>query len=131
MELNSPDKIRLTITRVVRRFEPDIIFTTGMMETMQDHQAVTQEILRVIRDKSSILGYEVPKHNRFFSPNTYVTVSQKDIAAKIAASNTFAEFSNRYYFRPEIIRSLARVRALQAGYFGYAEAFEAYRIMVA
>ena len=124
------DKIRLTITQVARRFEPDIIFSTGMAETMQDHQAVTEEIIRVIRDKSSIFGYEGPKHNRFFKPNAFVNVSQKDIAVKIAAANTFTEFSNRYYFRPEVLRSLARVRAIQAGYLGYAEAFEVYRVMV-
>jgi hypothetical protein len=49
---------------------------------------------------------------------------------KIAASNMFEEFSNKYYFRPEILQSLARVRALQAGFFGYAEAFEVYRAIV-
>jgi len=126
----SRDKIRLTITQVVKRFEPDIIFTTGMAETMQDHQAVTEEIVRVIRDKSSVLGYEVSKHNRFFRPIAFVNVSEKDIAMKIAAANAFTEFSNKFYFQPEIIRSLARVRAFQAGYFGYAEAFEVYRVMV-
>lgn len=124
------DIIRRIVERVTKDFQPDIIFVPSVHETHQDHVAVGEEVVRIVRGAASILGYEVPKHNRHFQPNTFVRASDADIEAKIAAVQRYTEFTTRYYFEPEGIRALARMRALQAGHSGLVEAFELYRLSV-
>jgi N-acetylglucosamine malate deacetylase 1 len=125
------DLIRHIISRAVQDFQPDIVFIPGLRETFQDHSALAEEAVRILRGDYAILGYEVPKHNRHFQPNTFVKLDEADIAAKVAALQCFSEFTTRYYFEPDAIRSLARTRALDAGYFGLVEAFELYRLCTA
>jgi LmbE family N-acetylglucosaminyl deacetylase len=115
----------------VKDFDPGLIFAPSVHETFQDHQALGEEVVRVVRGRATILGYEVLRHNRHFRPNVFVDISEADMEAKIAALGCFSEFTNRYYFEPEALKALARVRALDAGYFGFAEAFEMYRLFAA
>jgi LmbE family N-acetylglucosaminyl deacetylase len=124
------DRIRMIVSFVARDFEPTLIFTPGLNETMQDHQALSEEVVRIVSGQASIFGYEVPRSNRRFQPNVFVDVSEADLDAKIRVLKCFTEFTNRYYFESDNIRALARVRALNAGYSGYAEAFELYRMIV-
>jgi LmbE family N-acetylglucosaminyl deacetylase len=124
------DRMRLAISRIVQDFAPNLVFVPSLHDTMQDHQAMSEEVVRVIRGPAAILGYEVPKHNRLFQPNVFVDVSDTNLEAKIRALNCYSEFTTRYYFEPDAIRALARVRALDAGYSGTAEAFELYRLFV-
>jgi len=124
------DAIRMVVTRLTNEFKPDIIFVPSLKETMQDHQAIAEEVVRVIRGKATILGYEVPKHHRFFRPQVFVNISDEDIKAKMTALSAFSEFTTTYYFQEDVIKSQARLRALDAGYFGYAEAFELYGMFI-
>jgi len=124
------DTIRRVVAHAVKDFDPDLIFTPAAHETMQDHQAVTEEVVRVQRGRAAILGYETPKHNRLMNPGTFVKVSEADIAAKAAAVNSYTEFTTRYYFEERMLDALARVRGMDAGFHGLAEAFEVYRLVV-
>ena len=124
------DRIRMVVSSVARDFEPELIFVPGLNDTMQDHQALSEEVVRIVSGRASILGYEVPRSNRRFQPNVFIDVSAADLDAKIQAVNRFTEFTNRYYFEDQNIRALANCRALNAGYSGHAEAFELYRLMV-
>lgn len=83
----------------------------------------------VLRGRASILGYEVPKHNRHFEPCAFFDVDEEDLRAKQEALQTYSEFTTRYSFEPDVIRSLARVRAMDAGHFGFCEALEVYRLI--
>lgn len=121
------DVIRAIVSRLVKEIKPDIIFTPSLNETMQDHSALSEEVVRIVRNDTIILGYEVPKHNRFFNPNVFVDVSMKNVRDKIDALSCFSEFTTDYYFKGDVIQSLAKVRAIYAGYNGYAEGFELYR----
>jgi len=126
----SRDRIRQVLAHVVKEYDPDLILTPALGETMQDHQALTEEVLRVQRGRAAILGYETPKHNRLMNAACYVRVGPEDIRAKAAAVNCFTEFTNRYYFEERMLEALARVRAMDAGYDGLAEAFAVYRLVV-
>ena len=121
------DLLRQMASRSIKEFSPDVIFVPGLNETFQDHAALAEEIVRIARGPYAILGYEVPKHNRHFQPNVFVDIDEPALQAKIEAVQCFSEFDNRYYFEPDAIQGLARMRALQAGYFGLVEAFELYR----
>lgn len=124
------DQIRMVVAHAVEEFDPDVIFTPAAHESMQDHQAVTEEVIRVQRGRAAIFGYETPKHNRLMNPGTFVKVSEADIAAKAAAVNSYSEFTTRYYFEEKMLDALARVRGMDAGFNGLAEAFEVYRLFV-
>ena len=124
------DRIRLIVSSLVEEFAPDLVFVPALNDTMQDHQALGEEVVRVASGQTSVLGYEVQRSNRRFQPNVFIDVSFTDIDAKIRALDCFTEFTNRYYFEEHNIRALANVRALNAGYSGYAEAFELYRMMI-
>jgi LmbE family N-acetylglucosaminyl deacetylase len=121
------DLLRQLATRAIKEFEPDVIFVPALLETFQDHSALAEEVVRIARGRYIIFGYEVPKHNRHFQPSVFVNIDEAQLQAKIDAVQCFSEFDNRYYFEPDAIRALARMRALQAGYFGLVEAFELYR----
>lgn len=122
------DKIRMIISKEVAEYKPDVIFCPDLSETMQDHQATAEEIWRVVRGEVTVIGYETAKHNRMFIPNFFVKVGDEDIHAKAVAVQKFSEFTNRYYFEEDGIRALAKVRALNAGFNGFAEAFNILRL---
>lgn len=124
------DRIRRVVAHVVKEFDPDVIFTPASHETMQDHQAVTEEVIRVQRGRAAIFGYETPKHNRLMNPGTFVRVDEADIKAKAEAVNSYSEFTTRYYFEERMLDALARVRGMDAGFHGLAEAFEVYRLVL-
>jgi LmbE family N-acetylglucosaminyl deacetylase len=124
------DRIRRLVEHLTREIAPEVILVPSPAETMQDHQALAEETVRVLRGDVSILGYETPKHNRGFVARAWLQVSEADVEAKIAAVNCYSEFTTRYYFEPEAIRALARVRGLDQGAgHTYAEAFEVLRLV--
>ncbi len=123
----SRDAIRRSVSHAVKQIDPDAIFAPALGETMQDHQALTEEVLRVERGRAAVLGYETPKHNRLMNPSTYMRVDEADVKAKAAAVNCYTEFTTRYYFEERMLDALARVRGMDAGFHGLAEAFEVYR----
>lgn len=124
------DQIRRVVAHAVKEFDPDVIFAPAAHETMQDHQAVTEEVIRVQRGRAAIFGYETPKHNRLMNPGTFVKVDEADIKAKAEAVNSYSEFTTRYYFEERMLDALARVRGMDAGFHGLAEAFEVYRLVL-
>ena len=119
------DALRKIMTEEVLSFKPDAIFFPSPKELMQDHQAVAEEIIRIIRT-SCLLAYEVPKHSRFFNPNVFVQVSRQDLDAKLSALNIFTEQASKFYFSPEVINAMATLRAATAGISGFMEGFELY-----
>jgi len=68
------DKLRTVITDESNRFKPDVIFIPSLNETMQDHQALAEEVVRIIKGPT-ILGYEVPKHSNVFNPDVFIKIS--------------------------------------------------------
>lgn len=121
--------IRSALERACETFQPDVIFCPAVSENHQDHVAIGEECVRICRGEGlSIFGYEVPKHNRRFQPQAFVKVALDDVDAKQQAVDAFSEFTNRWYFEGTLLRALAQVRAAHAGWAGYAEAFEVYRL---
>ena len=95
---------------------------------MQDHNVVTEEVVRIIRN-TTILGYEVMKHNRFFLPKIFVEISKESLEQKIKALSCFKGQTQKYYFDKKVIEALATVRAANANFLGFAEAFEMYNMV--
>ena len=120
--------IRQDLIRIVNEVDPDLIFTTTREDLHQDHSVLGEEVLRLFRDRS-VIGYEVIRSSLNFISNLYIELDEACLTAKIEALSKYKSQSDRYYFKPEIIRSLARIRGAQAK-MPYAEAFKILRLVI-
>ena len=120
------DRIRRIVTHVTQTLKPDLLLIPALEETMQDHQAIAEETIRITRAGPTLLGYETPKHSRSFNGEVFFQLDEEDIAAKCQSLAAYSEASDRYHFERPAIEAMARFRGLQAGIAGYAEAFRLY-----
>lgn len=111
-----------------RRIKPHIVLIPSTSDTHQDHQVIRDEGFRAFK-RTSLIGYEMPQNNLTFQTNMLVKVEEKHIQKKLDSLDCYYSQKERPYITEEFIRSLARVRGLQAG-CEYAEAFEVMRWIV-
>ena len=114
--------------RANRDYKPDLVMLPSRHDMHQDHAVVSQEGFRAFK-RSTLLGYEMPQNNAFFSASCFVLMTEEVMEQKVHALDSYASQGFRPYSSGEFIRSLARVRGMQAG-GEYAEAFEAIRLIV-
>ena len=106
------EKIRKILDKEKTTFNPDIVVTHDTSTLHQDHKAVTEECLRVFRN-SSILMYEDIKSVEHFAPNLIVSLTAEEFNKKIEAVGKYKTQTKRYYYDPEILKSLAKIRGKQ------------------
>ncbi len=119
--------IRHSLIKLVKDISPDFIFTTTPDDLHQDHAVIGEEVLRLFR-RHSIIGYEVIRSSLYFIPNMYVKLSGEHVKRKIDALMQYKSQLDRYYFKPDVIESLARMRGSQIE-TTYAEAFKVLRLV--
>ena len=110
-----------------RDYEPDIVFVHSSADIHQDHAVVTEEALRAFRGRT-VLGFNVLRSSYNFFPHFLVEVSEGDVEKKISALQTYKTYQDKYYFDPEIIRSLLVQYGMMAER-SYAEGFDILRIV--
>lgn len=108
-----------------RSISPKIVFAPSLKDVHQDHHTIAQEVSRAFK-KATILRYEEPWNLGNFEIQCLVHLKEKHIKRKLDILKCYRTQSFRDYSSPEFIRSLARVRGIQAG-SKYAEAFEVSR----
>jgi len=123
------EEIRQILTACKKDFNPDLVFTTTFNDRMQDHHAVADETYRIFRD-TSILEYEVVSSTLAFTPNVYFEVGEEDLERKISALHCFEEQAHKDYFKPDVIKSLARLRGAHSRKYVWAEAFVARNLLL-
>lgn len=123
-------KIFETLDALKTKIKPDLILIPDLEETHQDHNTVARQALTVFRRNTSILCYEQPWNNISFSPNFFVSVSEKQITMKMNALKKYkTQFSfNRSYLSEEFIRGLASTRGIQINE-KYAEGFRVIKLI--
>ena len=110
-----------------KKHQPDIVFTHTKSDLHQDHEVVTEEVLRAFRG-TTVLGFDVIRSSHGFFPTFFVEVSEVDVEKKIAALAEYKTYAGKYYFNPEVTRAtLIRHGALVEK--RYAEAFDISRIV--
>jgi len=109
-----------------KKIGPDLVFIPAVADIHQDHGVIHAEALRAFKN-SSMLGYELPWNHPPFTSPFFVNLSEKNISTKSAALKEYQSQSHRNYMKEDFIRSLAKVRGVQAN-SEYAEAFEVYRL---
>lgn len=108
----------------------DWIFTPSLFDVHQDHETVTNELLRIYkRLPVSIFGYELILNQFSFSTAVFFGFDDQVMDAKIKAFNCFQSQMFRKHFSSDLFRSAAKVRGAQMG-AEYAEAFQAIRVII-
>jgi N-acetylglucosamine malate deacetylase 1 len=110
-----------------KKINPDLVFIPAAADIHQDHGVIHTEALRAFKN-SSLLGYELPWNHAPFTSPFFINLSAKDVAKKSEALKAYQSQSHRNYMEEDFIRSLAKVRGVQAN-AEYAEAFEVYKLI--
>jgi len=108
-------------------FQPDLIFTHSRQDVHQDHNTMTDEALRAFRGVT-VLGFDVVRSSHGFFPHFLVEVTEEDVNKKIEALAKYATYQDRYYFNPELTRSIM-VRHGALAECPFAEGFDIVRIV--
>jgi LmbE family N-acetylglucosaminyl deacetylase len=114
------------IENVVRRVQPDLIYTHSAHDTHQDHRAVHDAVLVAARSVATVVGFQSPSTTVNFRPNRFVDVSAH-IRGKLDLLACFAsQHAIRDYLADDLVLSTARYWSRHAG-TAYAEPFEVVR----
>lgn len=130
-------KINKIIEKEIKEFKPDTVFTHWAGDSNKDHQKVHDATIIATRPYNSVVKnvfcYEVLSSSEWgfknsFSPDTFYTLSPKDVENKcLAMSDYHTECKPWPYPRSsEGIETLAKYRGMQSGNY-FAEAFKALR----
>ena len=107
---------------------PEMVLLPAASDIHQDHQVIHQEGMRAFKN-TTFAGYELPWNNYSIRTNFFVRISEADLAKKLESLKAYESQSGKSYMNPDFMRSLAKVRGVQAN-SSYAEAFEIYRWMI-
>ncbi len=109
-----------------KKLQPDLIFTTSMNDTHQDHKTVAEETFRALKH-ANIIAYGFPWNTIFSKINLYSMISREHLEKKIQAIQCYkSQMKGRVYFDPEYIKSLAITQGTDVKE-KYAESFEIIR----
>jgi len=108
--------------------KPDMVLLPAASDIHQDHQVVHQEGVRAFKN-STFAGYELPWNNYRIHTNFFIRISESDLNKKIESLKMYKSQEHRNYMKEDFIRSLAKVRGVQAN-SEFAEAFEVYRWII-
>jgi len=108
-------------------FRPEIVFVHTRSDIHQDHQTVTEEVLRAFRGVT-VLGFDVIRSSYGFFPHFLVEVTEEEVEKKVSALAEYKTYASKYYLDPSITRAtLIRHGALAERPF--AEGFDILRII--
>ena len=74
-------------------------------------------------------GYELPWNNYSFHTNFFIRLSEEELNKKVESLKSYQSQAHRNYMQEDFIRSLSKVRGVQAN-AAYAEVFEIYKWIV-
>lgn len=115
------------LVKLDKNIQPDLVFIPSVTDIHQDHQVIHIEALRAFKN-SSLLGYELPWNHAQFSSTYFISLSENNIDEKVESLKAYQSQAHRNYMQEDFIRSLAKVRGVQAN-TEYAEAFEVYKLI--
>jgi len=113
-----------------QKHEPHLILTPSTNDLHQDHQTITNEVLRAFKS-STILGYELPWNLIVARENAFVSLEERHVEAKLNSCWKYQSQieQKRVYFDKDYLRSLLRSTGLKIR-TQYAEAFEAIKLVL-
>ncbi len=124
----SRQKILEELLKLNKDINPEMVLLPAASDIHQDHQVIHQEGMRAFKN-TTFAGYELPWNNYSIHTNFFVQLSDDLLNKKIESLKAYESQSHKNYMNEDFIRSLAKVRGIQANCH-YAEAFEVYRWMI-
>lgn len=119
-----------TIYDISGKMDTQAIFTPTRFDVHQDHQTITNELLRVYKRKpTSIFGYELVLNTFSFETTVFCGLEENHMEAKLNAFDCFKTQMSRLHFSRQLFESTARVRGAQMG-TKFAEAYEAIKVVL-
>lgn len=116
------------LVTISRDYRPDCVLTPCTMDVHQDHQTVTNEVIRAFK-AVTVLGYELPWNNLQLSSQVLLEISRVDLDRKIDAIVAYRSQQGRPYSSPTYIEALAVTRGTRVNK-NFAEAFELIRMVL-
>lgn len=106
-------------------FSPDLIIGPSLNDYHQDHQVLTNEMIRAYKNTSSIICYELPWNHVRFDSRAFVKLERKHVEKKIDLLKNYKSqiMQNKPYFSEGFIFGWARLRGVQVN-SEFAESFE-------
>jgi LmbE family N-acetylglucosaminyl deacetylase len=118
------------IIELRHKIDPGIILTPSTKDVHQDHQTVTNEVLRAFKKgEFTILGYEEPWNCFTFDSIAFICLEKSHVDKKVNAVMSYESQCDRNYRHRDFIEGLAITRGTQIGHT-YAEAFEVLRYVI-
>jgi LmbE family N-acetylglucosaminyl deacetylase len=111
---------------------PDIIFTHYRHDRHQDHRTISDLTWNTFRNHL-IWEYEIPKFDGDFgSPNLFVALDDDLVEQKCkSVMNVFVSQQQKHWLTEELLRSVLRIRGMEAGGdTRYAEAFYTRKVVL-
>lgn len=87
--------------KIQKKLNPSTVFIPPH-DLHQDHQICNNECLRVFRTQS-ILEYDLPRSTVFPKHSVFVTLTKKDLDAKLKALSFYKTYKNKNYFSKTIL----------------------------
>jgi LmbE family N-acetylglucosaminyl deacetylase len=119
------------LVKIRKDFKPTHVVGTSVNDVHQDHQVVTNEMIRAFKMSATILCYELPWNHLNFNTQCFVPLDEGHVEKKIEILNLYRSqfIVKRNYFSADFVRGLAFTRGAQIG-SKYAEAFEVIRWII-
>lgn len=120
-----------TLVNIRKEFNPDVVIGPSLNDFHQDHQVVSNEMVRAFKSSSTIIHYELPWNHVKFDTQLFIKLEDRHIQKKLELINFYESqfIIKRPYFSEAFIKGLASTRGAQVG-IEYAEAFEVTRWIV-
>jgi len=91
--------------KIQKKLNPLTVFITPH-DLHQDHQVCNDECLRVFRTQS-VLEYNLSRSTVFPKPSVFVTLTKKDLDAKLKALSFYKTYRKKNYFSKTILTATA------------------------
>lgn len=116
------------LVAVRREFKPDYVIGPSQNDVHQDHEIISNEMIRAFKTSASILCYELPWNHTTFENQCFSKLTQEIVKKKFEMLSRYNSqvTLKRTYFTEEFISSWAKMRGVQCN-AEYAEAFEVVR----
>ena len=110
-KLNKPTiEFERIMKKIIDGINPHRVYTHSPFDHHQVHVSVTESVMKAANDVKQLLFYETISSTTLeFKPNAFVDITNY-IDLKIKSINAHKSQSNRFYMKPNVIRSLANTR---------------------
>jgi len=115
------------LLKLRKKINPTCIFTTPA-DLHQDHKVCRDEVLRVYRDKT-VLEYFISRSAKYPTPNLFVTLTKKDIDAKVKALLKYKTYLDKNYMDKNSVIIISKFFGIKHR-IQYCEAFTSVSIMI-